>query len=148
MTLTSQRLAPGGRLGRWSAALSDTKVQTPGAEASDRLPPGAVSIHQQHRLGDKRHISNYDALQVTAQSRAFHGLTFLSGYTYSHALGENNGSSTQGGGILPSDKNNLLLNYGNIATDLRHHFTFSTTYVVPGMKHRRKCSKGGRSAVS
>lgn len=78
--------------------------------------------------------SNYDALQVTAQARAYHELSFLSGYTYSHALGESNANSTQGGGILPTDKNNLRLNYGNLNTDLRHRFTFSPTYNVPGMK--------------
>lgn len=88
------------------------------------------------------YISNYDALQVTAQSRAWHNLSFLSGYTYSHALGENNASSTQGGGILPTDKNNLRLNYGNLNTDLRHHFTFSTTYNVPGMKSPAQMLRG------
>src|SRR4029077_14177973 len=36
----------------------------------------------------KGQFSNYDALQVPAQGRAYHGLSFLSGYTYSHALGE------------------------------------------------------------
>ena len=86
--------------------------------------------------------SNYDALQVTAQARAYHGLSFLSGYTYSHALGENNGSSTQGGGTLPSDKNNLRLNYGNLTTDLRHRFTFSPTYDIPGMKAPAQMLKG------
>ncbi len=34
-------------------------------------------------------ISNYDALQMTLQGRNYHGLSFLAGYTYSHALSEN-----------------------------------------------------------
>ena len=33
-----------------------------------------------------------------------------------------------------TDKNNLLLNYGNSASDLRHRFTFSPSYAIPGMK--------------
>jgi hypothetical protein len=87
-------------------------------------------------------FSNYDALQVTAQARAYHGLSFLSGYTYSHALGEGAGSSTQGGATLPTDKNNLRLNYGNLTIDLRHRFTFSPTYNIPGMKSPAEMLQG------
>ena len=87
-------------------------------------------------------FSNYDGLQVTAQARAYHGLSFLSGYTYSHALGEGAGSSTQGGATLPSDKNNLRLNYGNLNIDLRHRFTFSPTYNIPGMKSPAEMLQG------
>jgi hypothetical protein len=70
-------------------------------------------------------ISNYDALQIIATERPWHGLSFLSGYTYSHALDRN---------VLPSDVNNLALNYGSAVSDLRHHFTFSPNYLLPGMK--------------
>ena len=31
-------------------------------------------------------ISNYNALQVTLNQRVSHGLSFLAGYTYAHAL--------------------------------------------------------------
>ena len=31
-------------------------------------------------------ISNYNGLQVTLTQRSYHGLYFLAGYTYSHAL--------------------------------------------------------------
>ena len=37
-----------------------------------------------------------------------------------------------GGDALPTDKNNLRLNYGNSDYDLRHRFTFSPTYLIPG----------------
>jgi hypothetical protein len=87
-------------------------------------------------------FSNYNALQVTAQARAYHGLSFLAGYTYSHALGEGAGSSTQGGGVLPTDKNNLRLNYGNLNIDLRHRFTFSPTYNIPGIKSPAQMLEG------
>ena len=36
--------------------------------------------------------------------------------------------------VLPTDKNNLRLNYGSSPNDLRHRFTFSPTYAIPGMK--------------
>ena len=31
-------------------------------------------------------FSNYNALQMTLQARDYHGLSFLSGYTFAHAL--------------------------------------------------------------
>jgi hypothetical protein len=87
-------------------------------------------------------FSNYDALQVTAQARAYHGLSFLSGYTFSHALGEASASSGQGGATIPSDKTNLRRNYGNLNIDLRHRFTFSPTYDIPGMKSPAQMLEG------
>ena len=76
--------------------------------------------------------SNYDGLQVTANERLSHGLSFLAGYTFSHALDIY--SSVSAGNVLVSDPNNLKLNYGNSDNDVRHRFTFSPTYAIPGMK--------------
>jgi hypothetical protein len=77
-------------------------------------------------------FSNYDALQVTAIERASHGLSFILGYTYSHALDT---FSVTGGRtpmlVVASDPG---LTYGNGNSDLRHRFTFSPTYLIPGMK--------------
>ena len=69
--------------------------------------------------------SNYDGLQVIATQRLSHGLSFLAGYTYSHALDDND---------FPIDANNPRLSYGAGPEDLRHHFTFSPNYQIPGMK--------------
>ena len=33
-------------------------------------------------------LSNYNSLQVSMTQRTVHGLSFVLGYTYSHALGE------------------------------------------------------------
>ena len=79
-------------------------------------------------------FSNYDALQVTLQARAYRGLSFLAGYAFAHALSELDGNTGGGQDTLPTDKNNLRLNYGNSGNDLRHRFTFSPTYLIPGMK--------------
>jgi TonB dependent receptor-like, beta-barrel len=77
--------------------------------------------------------SNYNALQMTVNERTSHGLSFLAAYTYSHALdivsGEN--SSAQ---EFPIDSNNIRLDYGNSDNDIRHRFTFSPTYAIPGRK--------------
>jgi len=76
--------------------------------------------------------SNYDALQLTLNERISHGLSFLAGYTYAHALAAlDSGSATP---ILPSTNTNLGLNYGNTNQDVRHRFTFSPTYAIPGRK--------------
>jgi hypothetical protein len=69
-------------------------------------------------------ISNYNALQVTATLRATHGLSFLAGYTWAHALDD--------GTIVYS--NQLSQNYGNGTADIRNRFTISSTYEVPGIK--------------
>ncbi len=42
----------------------------------------------------------------------------------------------------PRDKNNLRLNYGNLTIDLRHRFTFSPTYNIPGMKSPAEMLQG------
>ncbi len=78
--------------------------------------------------------SNYNGLQATLQARNYHGLSFLAAYTFSHSLDELVGNTGGGGDVLPSDKNNQHLDYGNGDYDLRHRFTFSPTYLVPGMK--------------
>jgi hypothetical protein len=77
--------------------------------------------------------SHYNALQLTVNERTAHGLSFLTAYTYSHALdivsGEN--SSAQ---PFPISAYNERLNYANSDNDVRHRFTFSPTYNLPGRK--------------
>jgi Carboxypeptidase regulatory-like domain/TonB dependent receptor len=76
--------------------------------------------------------SNYNSLQVTATERASHGLTFLLGYTYSHALDMLSGGSFDNGISGNNADPNFL--YANGDNDSRHRFTLSTTYNVPGIK--------------
>lgn len=68
--------------------------------------------------------SNYNALQVILSERVSHGLSFLAGYTWSHALGDNPNP----------DPNNLQLNYGPSISDIRNRFTISPSYLIPGRK--------------
>ena len=91
-------------------------------------------------------FSNYNALQMTLQARDYHGLSFLSGYTFGHALSakpnDADPTDTSGATILQSDKNNLRLNYGSSPNDIRHRFTFSPTYTIPGMKSPAQMLEG------
>ena len=61
-------------------------------------------------------FSNYNALQATLQARGYHGLSFLAGYTFAHALSISDSNSTSTLNNIPSDKNNLRLDYGNAIT--------------------------------
>jgi len=77
--------------------------------------------------------SNYNSLQVTLTQRPTHGLSFLAGYTYSHAFdtGSNNFNDIQ----LPPDSRHPTAGvYGQSIFDIRHRFTLSTTYAIPGIK--------------
>jgi hypothetical protein len=77
--------------------------------------------------------SNYNGLQVTLTQRPTHGLSFLAGYTYSHALDD--GSNNFNDITLPPDSHHpLAFLYGNSIFDIRHRLTFTTTYDLPGRK--------------
>jgi hypothetical protein len=76
--------------------------------------------------------SNYHGLHVTLTQRPKHGLSFLLGYTYAHAL--DNASANFGSNFLPLDSAHPAGMYGNSDFDVRHRFTLTTTYVLPGKK--------------
>ncbi len=83
-----------------------------------------------YQLSNQDH-SNYNSLQATLTKRVSHGLSFTGGYTYSHAL--DIASSNFGAGI-PQNSNAPQLDYGDSNFDIRHRFTFTTTYSIPGIK--------------
>jgi hypothetical protein len=86
-------------------------------------------------------FSNYDGLQVTVNERTSHGLSFLAGYTYAHALDIVSADATDQQ-PYPTNANNVRLNYGNSDYDIRHRFTFSPTYLIPGMKSPAQMLQG------
>jgi hypothetical protein len=73
--------------------------------------------------------SNYNSLQATLTKRMSHGLSFIAGYTYAHGL--DNGSLNRFG-MIPQD--GTADQYGNSDFDVRHRFTLSATYDIPGIK--------------
>jgi hypothetical protein len=77
--------------------------------------------------------SNYNGLQVSLTQRTSHGLSFTAGYTYAHAL-DDNGDNEGNGLHVPIDSANPGSLYGNSDFDIRHRFTFSVDYAIPGRK--------------
>jgi hypothetical protein len=75
--------------------------------------------------------SNYNSLQATLTKRLSHGLDFLTGYTYGHGL--DNGSLNRFG-TLPQDSTHPELEYASSDFDIRHRFTFTVGYAIPGRK--------------
>jgi len=75
--------------------------------------------------------SNYNSLQSTLTKRLSHGLNFTAGYTYGHGL--DNGSLTRYG-YLPQNSQNPNAEYASGDFDIRHRFTLTASYAVPGKK--------------
>jgi len=83
--------------------------------------------------------SNYNALQVSLTQRVQRGLSFVVGYTYSHALSENPDNWSF---FLPINSQNQKSLYGSSMFDVRHHFTASVTYMIPGIRTRSQLLEG------
>ena len=83
--------------------------------------------------------SNYNSLQVSLTQHATHGLSFVLGYTYSHALGE---SPDNWNVPTPTDNHNMRALYSTTEFDVTHSFTFSTTYAIPGVNAPAQLLKG------
>jgi hypothetical protein len=75
--------------------------------------------------------SNYNGLQTTLTSRNYHGLDFIVGYTYSHALDNMSYNFNQ---WLPQNSLQPAADYGSSDFDVKHRFTLSLTYSIPGKK--------------
>jgi hypothetical protein len=89
-----------------------------------------------------RDTSNYNGLQVVVTQRTSHGLSFTAGYTYAHTLDES--SDNWGNGMVLPNNNyapNKIL-YASSNFDIRHRFTLSATYEIPGKKHSAQMMEG------
>jgi hypothetical protein len=75
--------------------------------------------------------SNYNSLQATLTKRVSHGLNFTAGYTYGHGL--DNGSLNFNG-QNPQDSRNTNAEYASSDFDIRHRFTLTASYAIPGKK--------------
>jgi len=84
---------------------------------------------------DNLYRSNYNALQLTLTGRDYHGLSFLAGYTYGHALDNVGANWDFGYGLgLPQNNLNPKADYASSDFDMRNRFTLSLTYAIPGKK--------------
>jgi hypothetical protein len=77
--------------------------------------------------------STYNGLQGTLTARNYHGLGFVAGYTYSHALDY---MSSNWNEFLPQDSYNPAAEHASSDYDIRHRFTLSVTYTLPEKKTR------------
>jgi hypothetical protein len=75
--------------------------------------------------------SNYHGLQVSMTQRTSHGVSFVLGYTFAHALAM---SSDNWRFVNPINANKIGDLYGSSEFDVTHRFTYSLTYAIPGMK--------------
>ena len=83
--------------------------------------------------------SSYHGLQNTLTARNYHGLDFVLGYTYSHALDD---LSSNWVAFLPMDSTRPYLDHASSDEDLRHRFTFSITYSLPELKTKSQLLEG------
>jgi hypothetical protein len=87
--------------------------------------------------------SNYNGLQATLNSRNFHGLSMVAGYTYSHSLDDVGANWDFGyGSGLPQNAHNPGAEYANSDFDVRHRLTVSLTYAIPGKKGYAQALEG------
>jgi hypothetical protein len=87
-------------------------------------------------------ISNYNALQASVTQRASHGLSFVIGYTYAHALAESADNAENWSLLKPIDSHHVRSLYGSSVFDIRHRFTVSLNYTLPGIKSPAQILQG------
>jgi hypothetical protein len=89
--------------------------------------------------GSNGGYSKYNSLQATLTKRISHGVAFLAGYTYGHGL--DNGS-LNGFGTLPQNSLNPGAEYASSDFDIRHRFTLTGSYDIPGINGFGQLLKG------
>lgn len=140
------KVAGVGNLGRRLYSPYDANQPIPGPTAvNTRRPLYAinpnVSTVNYFATGG---ISQYYALQVTADKRFNHGVSVLLGYTWSHAL--DNVPLEFGGGALgpaPQDPRNMAAEFSNSPIDMRHRLTLSYLWALPFGKGKMFLDHGG-----
>jgi len=85
------------------------------------------------------YVSNYNGLQASLSQRTSHGLSFRASYTYSHSL---DNDSINLGQYLPQDSRNPGLEYATSDFDIRHRFTLTVTYAIPGINSPAQLLRG------
>ena len=109
-------------------------LATPGCvagRANEFAFPGVGTIDNAGIFGSIGEISTflhskYNSFQATVEKSLSHGLAVRGAYTLSHAL--DNGSSFEGGNVIPS---NFNLTNGNSAFDARHRLAMEYLYQIP-----------------
>jgi len=113
----------------------DPNVCAPNGAAEQASQPYATKFSYLSNIFQMGNVykSNYNGLQVTVNSRNYHGLSMVAGYTYAHSLDDVGANWDFGYGAgLPVDSFNVGREYGSSDFDIRHRLTLSLTYAIPG----------------
>jgi Carboxypeptidase regulatory-like domain/TonB dependent receptor-like, beta-barrel len=115
--------------------------QPPPTVDGSGTPPFAA---QYPYLGYINYLSNlysstYNGLQTTLTARNYHGLDFVVGYTYAHALDD---LSSNWVAYLPMDSTRPYLDHASSDGDIRHRLTLSITYALPEKKTKSQLLEG------
>ncbi len=113
----------------------DVAVPGPGAVAAREPWPQYSSISAWEPDG----ISNYNALELSAEKRFAHGLSFNTSYTFSRALdmgGGGNSASAESRSNVQNPRD-VRAEYGLADFNFSHRFTFSGVYEIPVGKGRQ-----------
>ena len=117
----------------WVAnGMGDPYEDTDGQSGRPFTNPTLCGTHCMPYLSDVEMMENHDysiyhGLQVTLRQRSYKGMSFVAGYTWSHAIdlyGSNRSYDWE-------DPNNPLLERGDATSDIRHRFTLAFTYLTP-----------------
>lgn len=88
--------------------------------------------------------SIYHGLQVTMRQTSTHGLYFVAGYTYAHAMDTSSGNRQ----FNIQNSYDPAAERGNADTDIRHRFTLATTYELPSRPgHAQMLSGWGVNSI-
>ncbi len=134
----------------WTPAAAAQCLSSAGAGYNSCAPDSAAEIQarpfnaqfpylQYIDYLSNRGRSNYNGVQVTLTQRAYHGLSYVAGYTYSHALDT---SSANWGNDTGVPVGPLSSQYASGDFDIRHRFTLSLTYNLPGIKSHGQLLNG------
>ena len=128
-----------GKLSLESSYVGNHGVKLPGvidlnqADPTTGVQPFATQYPYLNYINYLTNIygSTYHGLQNTVTARNLHGLDFVLGYTYSHAIDD---LSSNWVAFLPMDSKRWWLDKGASDGDIRHRFTLSITYSLPEKK--------------
>ncbi|MBZ5659639.1 MAG: TonB-dependent receptor [Acidobacteriia bacterium] len=125
--------------GGWTpAAIAAFKVSTTAEQAARPFVGKFPYLSNINYLGNY-YNSNYNGLQLTLTQQTSRGLSFMAGYTYSHGIDDvSNDWNTN----VPTDSNNPGLERGSSFFDIRHRFTFTSTYAIPGRQSPAQLLEG------
>jgi len=134
----------------WTAAVKTACATDPSLADGNCAPDPVAEVNAQPYHGQfpylnyiywlsNSNLSNYNSLQVSMTQHETHGVSFVLGYTFAHALGE---SPDNWSFLSPINSANPREIYGTSQFDVRHRFTFSTTYNLPGKDGMGQLLKG------